>query len=293
MEAKKMNVLACIVNYRTDDALCAYVRTLAEAWEGMAHPGGQLSILVVDNSGKTPEQAQVLEQRLGLLHRSIELSSSAGNLGYFGALPLAQEKAARMEFDCVVFSNADLVVALDFFTVLGSCRDIGAVLAPSILVAGRGGEMNQNPLGGTRMRREQLMFLRAVHGSSPVFACYRLLWRLRDWVRVLSGSRSSASAGAAQRRKIYSAHGSMFIFSDVRFFCSLRGFTPFLFGEEIYVAEEAMRAGVDIVFVPELHVRHSRHASMSSLPRASQRKYLLESLTFLLNRYHGNAQFKE
>ncbi len=285
-----MQVLICIVNYCTDDALCEFVASLAAAWNTGA-PGGRLAIAVLDNSGKSEAEASRFASRLAALHADAELVPTRRNLGYFGVLPLAQERSVRQHFDYVVFANADLIADLDFFRALSSCQEAAAVLAPSILVTTAAGERDQNPAYEARLSRKRLRFLRTVYGNTWLFAGYRALWRARDRMRSRPGAAGNKQVGPATRRKIYAAHGAMFIFADVKFLQSLTGFKPFLFGEEIFVAEEARRAGLDTLYVPEVRARHSRSKSMSSVPQESQRKYLFEALTFLLDRYHDNSPF--
>ena len=283
-----LEILVCIVNFRTDDALCEFVTSLSSAWN-VAGAEGRLAVLVLDNSGKQLDEARRFESRLIALHPDTELAFDHGNLGYFGALALAQARSAQGRFEYVVFANADLIVAPDFFCALRACRGAAAILAPSIVVASATGEMDQNPAYESRLSRRRLRFLRAVYGSAPLFAAYSMLWRARDRMRARADSAAKESRGARARRKIYAAHGAMFIFADVAFFQSLAGFRPFLFGEEIFVAEEARRADLDTLYVPEVRVRHSRSKSMSSVPQEGQRKYLFEALTFLLSRYHDDS----
>lgn len=283
-----MQVLICIVNYRTDDALCEFVASLAAAWSASA-PEGRLVIAVLDNSGKSEAEASRFASRLDALLPGTEFVSTGGNLGYFGALPLAQERSVREHFDYVAFANADLIADLDFFRALSCCQQAAAVLAPSILVTTAAGEMDQNPAYEVRLSRKRLRFLRTVYGNTWLFAGYCVLWRARDRMRSLPAAARNKQVGPATPRKIYAAHGAMFIFADVKFFQSLTEFKPFLFGEEIFVAEEARSAGLDTLYVPEVRVRHSRSKSMSSVPQEGQRKYLFEALTFLLDRYHDNS----
>jgi GT2 family glycosyltransferase len=283
-----VEVLVCIVNYRTDDALCELVASLNSAWNA-AGAVGKLAVLVLDNSGKLAEDASRFARRLVALHADTELAFAHGNLGYFGVLPLAQARATRERFEYVLFGNADLVVAPDFFRALQACRGAAAILAPSIVVTSLGGEMDQNPAYESRLSRQRLRFLRTVYGSAFLFAVYRMLWRARDRLRARAGGPATEPVTLSVRRKIYAAHGALFIFADLPFFQSLTGFKPFLFGEELFVAEEARRAGLETLYVPELRVRHSRSKSISLIPQDGQRKYLFEALTFLLNRYHDDS----
>jgi hypothetical protein len=78
----------------------------------------------------------------------------------------------------------------------------------------------------------------------------------------------------------------VFIFADVDFFLTLPAFPCFLFGEELFVAEEARIAGVSVVYEPSLRVRDVRHASVSQLANEMRRTLLLKSMTFILNQYY-------
>jgi GT2 family glycosyltransferase len=288
VKGNHFNVLVCIVNYRTDEALCEFVRSLAQAWKVASRTIG-LRVLVVDNSGKTAEEACILAIRLRQSHSDTDVLLPESNVGYFGALPFAQSKVEQ-DCDYVVYSNADLVVDPGFFVELRACGRRGAVLAPSILVRTASGERDQNPAYEVRPSRLRLMCLRAIYSRAWMFSAYRVLWGLLAIVRAFAGPR--ALPGTRTSRLIYAPHGAMFIFADINFFLSLKDFKPFLFGEEIFVAEEARRTGADTVYVPNVRVWHSRHVSMKLVPQERQRRFLLEALSFLLERYYSGSTSK-
>jgi GT2 family glycosyltransferase len=62
--------------------------------------------------------------------------------------------------------------------------------------------------------------------------------------------------------QIYAPHGSIFIFR--RAFFEHGGnirFPYFLFGEEIYIAEQVKEKGGKILYAPELNIIHNEHTS--------------------------------
>jgi hypothetical protein len=76
------------------------------------------------------------------------------------------------------------------------------------------------------------------------------------------------------------------VFTDVDFFRALPPFPCFLFGEELFVAEEARRRQVAIAYEPALRVDDMRSQSVSRLPGEFFRRLMLGSVQFILDTYY-------
>jgi GT2 family glycosyltransferase len=192
--------------------------------------------------------------------------------------------------DAVVYCNPDLFINSDFFTVLEHTLKtvVGGVIAPSILSLRDGFDLN--PQYRKKLSRTKLKCLQRIYAYRLFFSSYNALGRIKE---VVSGwnywlRRGSKEASAT----IYAPHGAMFIFTDIGFFRRLPSFPCFLFGEELFVAEEARLAGVPVVYEPALRIHDVRHASVGLLPKEFLRVLCYKSVTFLLNRYYAVPEEK-
>ena len=277
-----MNVVVFVVNYRADEQLTEFVRSVQRAQA--AAEAVAVTLHVLDNSCRGEEYLASLKERLSRSGFPASVHSTGTNDGYFGPLSLSQSLVPSGA-DAVIYCNPDLVLEQDFFNELGSARKLGGVLAPSI-VAVRDA-FDQNPKYRHRLTRAKLVRLRAIYST-----------RLSFWTLITAGRVKEllASRGAVRRvlgvdseTEIYAPHGSLFVFPDVQFFLDLPRYPCFLFGEELFVAEEARLRGVRVVYTPRLRVQDTRHASVASLGRDRIRTYLLESVSWILQSYYGDA----
>jgi hypothetical protein len=272
-----MRVTFFIVNYRTDEHVLRLVDSLAVARD--AAEGVTVDVHVLDNSKKNEAEASAFGQKLGEARLPARLHHTGTNAGYFGVLPLAQGIVRHGDADCVIYSNPDIAVEADFFLELAAARAMRGVLAPSILTLDRG--FDQNPMYEERLPAKKLRRLRTVYGSAPIFTLYSLARTVKE---AFAGHRRAGS-----RHEIYAPHGSIFVFTDIEFFLTLPRYPCFLYGEELFVAEEARRREVRIMYEPRLKALDFRHASIALLPRADLRRHLLASVSYILDRYYADG----
>jgi GT2 family glycosyltransferase len=272
-----MKVLFFVVNFRADRHLLGFVDSLDVARSRC--PAAQVSLHIHDNSEKIPSEQEQLLAGLGSARQWATVHFSARNLGYFGALASAQA-LADASMSCVVFCNPDLRVADDFLERLTGLADIEpGVIAPSILAVGDG--FDQNPKYVERLSREKLIRLRRIYSHAISYVAYQGAARIRE--KLLGPRRSRPPSSDSH---VYAPHGSMFVFTDVDFFRRLPPYPCFLFGEELFVAEEARRRRVPVTYRPQLRVTDERHASIRLLGAATRRRLMLESIRYILETYY-------
>jgi hypothetical protein len=92
------------------------------------------------------------------------------------------------------------------------------------------------------------------------------------------------SRSRARLRRIYAPHGSFIVFSREYFD---RGGTlahvPFLYGEEIMVAETARRLNLAVVYDPGFQIKHVEHSTTGKNPLV--RQYQAESAKYCADAY--------
>lgn len=274
-----MNVFFFVVNYKTDDYLVRFVQSVAAA-QAICF-SANVDVQVLDNSQKTVQELNQLRSLIGVAGVSVTLHSPGTNDGYFGGLRRAQSLVPAGT-DCVIYCNPDILLDADFLLTLERILEsTGGVVAPTILSLKDGFDLN--PQYRQRLSEGKLRRLRWIYVHRLTFGIFNALSRVKE---VISGWCLRSSQDGIASIPIYAAHGAMFIFADVEFFLRLPAFPCFLFGEELFVAEEARIAGVSVVYEPSLRVRDVRHASISQLPNEFRRSLALKSVTFILNHYY-------
>ena len=279
-------ILYVAVNYETA-ALCE--RFVAQ----FSNPGARAwnaSLVVVDNSSM-PSQERLVE-KAKRWPEDVQLLVAPANLGYFGAVryALTQPSVKRLlgESDWMVVSNVDLLFDREQLerSTARHTPATTAVIAPRILSLADGSE--QNPY-----MRKRPTTLR-IHAYRMIFRSYWALlaysWGAQAWRSVRRRLGRSGGAPSGQQL-IYAPHGSFMILSSS---CFARAedfaFQPFLFGEEIFIAEAAARAGLAVVFDPAILVMHEDHAGMQSLPRREIQRFHLESAEWIARTYFSGVQ---
>jgi GT2 family glycosyltransferase len=205
-------------------------------------------LVIVDNSASAAEFKR-LTSVAGLDDR-VTVVAAPSNLGYFGGAQWWVSQSPRAA-EWLAVCNVDLWLAdRSFVTRLGRMPTDASILAPDItaLPSGRA----QNPF----MRRRpswRHMLVRSIalsHRSSA-----RAAWRFE--------ARKSASKVPAEdlsAADIYAPHGAFVLFHRTYF---ESGGTlvhePFLYFEEITVAERALDLRQRVRFEPSLRIVHAHH----------------------------------
>jgi GT2 family glycosyltransferase len=273
-----MTIAVFAVNYRADAHLIRFVDSVAVA-KADAH-GTDVSLHVIDNSCKTPSELSELREHLRRDDLQVTLHSSGRNEGYFGGLSFAQSLVTT-DTSCVIYCNPDILLERDFFAQMQVLDLSGTgVVAPAIVTLDEG--FDQNPFYVDRLSRAKLIRLRAIYSTQATYAAFTLLARVSE----MMGRRGRRNRQVEGAREIYAPHGAIFVFTSVPFFMALPKYPCFLFGEELFVAEEARAAGVSVSYEPSLKVWDIRHASVSALAPSKLRAYLLESVRHILHRYY-------
>jgi GT2 family glycosyltransferase len=272
-------ILLVCVKYGADAETIGYLESLRRV-EGQPN----LHVLIVDNGLSGPMVDLPLDSRFATL-------VSGENLGYFGGARrgISRYLGEHPLPDWIIVSNVDLLITDPlFFQKLAALKvppRVGAV-APRIASALTG--RNQNP------------FIRRRPSALRMHA-YK--WMYRSWLALNTHELASAgfhrmrsAVGRFTRAKtnsiwdlsgeIYAAHGSFLILSREYFRAggSLE-FPCFLFGEEIYLAENLRRLGMDVIYEPSLEVVHQEHKSAKLLKSRKLARFVATSAAYCADTY--------
>lgn len=219
-----------------------------------------LEVIVCDNSTNGTGLEELSSEILNYGYRYIKLD----NVGYFPAFFKgfkALNDSDQIDWDFVIVSNVDLLIDGDFFVNLNNCefsRDVG-VVAPSIISKQTNEDIN--PKIFKRPKRNKLLML---------YFGFQRLWfyKFYVWLSInrakRRGKKQTRGEAYPSGTVMYAAHGSLMIFTSsyLEKGASL-DYPRFLFGEEVFVAEEARLKKLLTVYSPELKVYDNEHGSTS------------------------------
>jgi len=275
-----MKVLFFIVNYKADDYLLKLIKSIY--CSKSAFSAVEVSIYVLDNSMKEKAEAEDLRSLLNKQDLTVVLLNNDTNIGYFGGLPIAQGLVDD-SFDYVIYCNPDIQIELDFFEKLGKLDKKAGIIAPDIVDEYSG--FNENPKYLERLTKRKMQRLKFFYGSLMLYRTYVFSNSIKELMASIRHKYIKPEEEMTQ--KIYAPHGAMFVFSDIRFFKQLPAYPCFLFGEELFIAEEALKANVEIYYEPELKVKDIRSVSINSLNLRLKRSFHFKSIEFILDKYYS------
>ena len=270
-----MKIIFFVVNYKSDFFLKKFVDSVNLS---INDQNLKVDIHVIDNSQKSHLEFEAFQNEY---HKSrVTIHSNGENVGYFGGIPIAQKVLQAMEKDCVIYCNPDLQVDASLFTELLKSKDVDGIIAPAIISEGEG--IDQNPKYIERIPFSKMKRLKYTYSNVVSHSLFFGLAKLKELIEKIIRKRTLH----LKDETIYAPHGAMFIFNNVSFFKKLKRYPCFLFGEEIFIGEEAEKSDLLIFYKPNIKVYDARHASISLLSNKIKRDLYYESINFLLTEYY-------
>lgn len=267
-----MKVVFIGVNYKTEEKTISWIKSIHDK-----NPFA--SIIVVDNSkADNPNLTKQIDE---LNIHNVQYIDPGSNLGYFNGAAAGYHQLAE-DSDWVVVSNVDIELdSFDMDVYLEKYKDVG-VIAPSIISIESG--FDKNPYRLYRPSRKMVLIKKIAFSNAMFAVLYSFLSRIRS--RIIINQHIDV-AKCDEGTSIYLPYGACFIFSKNYFDkgCQI-DFPLFLYGEELYVAEQSRRAGIDIIYVPSIRFMNHEHASTSSLMKHTVRKYNYEAMKYILEEFY-------
>jgi len=277
-----VSILLVCVNYGHDQETVGFVRSVA----GLVG-AEDVHVVVVDNADAPAPIGPLVELTAA---PRVTVLAAGTNLGYLRGAEWGRRRYLEdaPDVEWVIVSNTDIEfcdphVLQKLTTCYGGSRPTPGVIAPDIeLVPDRGPPLSPRHQNPYMVSRPAASSMRALTMIMATFAGYRLyegLATLRGLYRYHRGSTSDGPRAG----EIYAPFGAFMIFHRSFFECgaTLDG-APFMYGEELYVAEVARKHGVRIVFDPSLRVIHRQHFTIdgsSSRRRAEMSRDSLRAIT--------------
>lgn len=276
---ENQRILIICVNHQSNDALLKYIESIRNA--DMTHT--YVDVHVLDNSDFFDQHFYEGLDNGHDWFGEIKVFPKE-NRGYFLTAQMHLEDLSSQleDYDYFVVSNVDVWLSRDFFVELRKVpvsKSIG-ILAPTIQLSNG---LNKNPKIVSRITRKKLKINRLFFSSAVSFFVMSLLNLIR--VRLRTFLRREASSDLS-KKIIYAAHGSFILFTPKGFdVFKSKKYPVFLFGEEIFLAEELLKIGLQTVYLPSLKVGDSQHSSTSLLSSSRYRSLNIKAINYLMSEY--------
>jgi GT2 family glycosyltransferase len=276
-----------VINYRKSDLTVHLCETLLRLENREA-----LQVVIVDNgaddkSRKTLQRCYSMGLKVDVLHENT-------NWGYLGGARrgLRHLRERGWPADWVIVSNSDIEFSdKSFVTKLAAYKNPGdiGVLAPDIL-SGLSGQ-SQNPYMIERPKASRMHFYKWMFRFTVTCFVYQMMGLMKSLAKKGFDKKPLQLPGASGPQNVYAPHGAFMIFSKVYF---TRGgdfeHLPFLFGEEVTVAENCRRLKLRVVYEPILKVSHMDHGSIGWFPSRPMLGFQREASQFCADKYFPKGE---
>lgn len=259
------------VTYNSYRELHDYLKSIQTATSALT-ASTTVDVFVADNTDRQYQTINVPTEDTGY---RLKVYPFHQNLGYFGAIREMMKREACATYDYVIISNVDVTMAPDCMERLVSAsfgKDTGWV-APAIISNKTGVDMN--PFTTRRYTARKLKTMR-------LFFRYPLLHRIHHYTFHQLKRRRTHQPGL-----VYAGHGSFIILTKEYIArCGTVNYPVFLYGEEIYLAEECRRHGLTVVYTPDIRVNDIGKVSTGKAPKSDYYHWNHEGLTYLIDTYY-------
>lgn len=293
MNEDLLRVLVISVSYESDSAALRFLRTLHQV-SGVI--GVEITAVLVDNSERS-ESTSFFE------HAQIEYPGTiclkpSSNLGYFGGARYGLTtyyELGGLEPDWVMVSNVDIrFTDKSFFAYL---RDASALKAAGIIAPSIWSELRQcdwNPNLGVRPSRFMMHLYKWIYRNYYTLNLYLLFSKVKYLLKqvlsytmaIVQGNSAAPANLSAIPRLIYAPRGACILFSKLYFTAGGTLDHPaFLYAEEVFVAETALKLGLSVLYDSHLRVNHDDHVSTGEFRSRKIAKYISDSTAVVVERY--------
>ncbi|SEQ24183.1 Glycosyltransferase, GT2 family [Lachnospiraceae bacterium RM5] len=259
------------VNYKTPQKTIEWARSIKKT-----NPNSL--VVVVDNSSN---DAFDLEKEIEGIALYID---SGGNLGYFNGAAFGLHKIEQIyTFEWIVVSNVDLILKTENIDQILDRFSDASIVAPGIISYDTG--FDKNPYRLSRPSKRSIKIKKIAFSNIVFYNIYGFLSRLRNEA---IKKKHKETKKCEEGTKIYLPYGAVIFFSNKYFESGCKiDFPLFLFGEELFVAEQANKKNQNIIYVPSIEFENYEHASTSNLSSNSVNKRNYKAMKFILEEFYN------
>lgn len=258
-----MKIAFIAVNYNNCWISANYVSTI-KATRGLDQH--DVSIILVDNSSKEGDY-QTLKVQVEDVG-GVQLVRTPENLGYFGGLNYGIRQIDYTSYDYVIAGNNDLFFPRDFLEILEKkqYREHQTVIVPDLeTITG----VHQNPQFVDAPSSVRRLGYELYYSCYPAAVLIDILYR-----RIRKKRQDEKKIFDPESKEIYQCTGAVMLFRPAFFeHCGLLDDSLFLWGEEVALAHQLVKAKDAMLYDPDLKVIHMENASVGKI--ASYQKFKL------------------
>lgn len=237
---------------------------------GEAEGQVDVDMLVADNTVENVREIQCSAK-----HIKVKSIAYHKNLGYFGGIKRLMDEVDCRQYDYTIISNVDIIVDAVFMKGLSQRvveRGTGWI-APQIYSENEG--RDRNPKIMKRYTLYKLKLLRQMFIHPLLNYLYRqTVYRRKKYQTYEKG-------------EIYGGHGSFIILTrEYLERCGTIDYPVFLFGEEIYLAEQCLKHGLKVIYDPSLKVIDKEHTSTGNMATHFYNKCNVEALEYIIRTFY-------
>ncbi len=262
-----------LINYFNDEEVIGFIRA-----QLFRQTHNEIKIYLLNNGSNDSNQLKMF----CLSEKRIQYFDTGENLGYIGGFLFVFEMIKSACPYWLILSNSDIEFAsldlLENISVKSIDEDV-AIMGPSVISSRT--HHNQNPFYDKRISIRRLRLLSIVFSNYFTYFLYQCLGLLKSIFK-----RNAIKHVEQDSRTVYSVHGSFMIVKSEfieKYFDELKD-APYLFGEEIQLAEVAFSHRLKTLFVPELKIIHHEHATTKLFKSKKMLKMLKDSIDFRLRK---------
>jgi GT2 family glycosyltransferase len=257
------------VTYNSYLELCEYLKAIDKAAAYIVEVAS-VNVFVADN---TESNCQIINPDDYQI--DVKVFDFHKNYGYFGAINRMMNQTEVTSFDFSIISNVDLNLSGDTFENLlrAPVSDDVGWIAPQIYSEVE--HRDRNPKIESRYKLPKLKVLRT-------FYKYPIL----NYLYMITAYRKKKYQ-QHQPGYIYAGHGSFIILTKQYFCrCGIINYPVFLFGEEIYLAEQCLNHHLKVAYVPTIVVSDNEHASTDKMGSRFYNCCNMEAIDYVIRTYY-------
>ena len=256
------------VCYNSYEILEKYLSSIDHSSK-MAEGIAEVEVFVSDNTPKNVQPIKYDAQNFQL-----KVYAHNKNLGYFGGIGLMMQQENCHTYDYCIVSNVDVLMQPDTIKsiALFSQPEKTGWIAPIIFSEKE--QRDRNPQARQRYSRKRLSILRFMYKFSVLHYLYhRFVYKHRHNQTPTYG-------------EVYAGHGSFIILTKEYIKqCGIINYPIFLYGEEIYLAEQCRKNSLKVIHTPEIQVYDFDHYSTSGMKRKFYYQCHYEAIDYAIKNF--------
>lgn len=270
---KKYKLIYVGVNFHTSEEALKWIKSVIHD-EGL--------VIIVDNTEN--KDFSLKEKIQNSDYSDLVYLDTKDNLGYLNAAQYAYQYilSNSIEFEWLAVSNVDIeLISSKTYEILCEYQN-AAIVAPEIF--SKELQIDKNPYRLERGKKLNLFIKKIAFSNILFYSLYNTVALCRNKIiyKNLDGKRKCEEGST-----IYLPYGACFYINQLFFTQGgTINYPLFLFGEELFLAEQCRELGLPIKYVPRIKYINYEHLSTSKLKSSFIAKCDYNAIAYILDRYY-------